>query len=59
MNDKTARRQLLAGMPTTERTLLLAGVSTLLVEGGDGAPDRPAVWTREFAAKWLRVPRRS
>ena len=55
MNDKTARRQLLAGMPTTERTLLLAGVSTLLVEGGDGPPIVLLHGPGEFAAKWLRV----
>jgi pimeloyl-ACP methyl ester carboxylesterase len=33
-----ARRQLLAGAPVTERRLELAGVSTAVLEGGDGPP---------------------
>jgi pimeloyl-ACP methyl ester carboxylesterase len=33
-----ARRRLLAGVPVTERRLPLAGVSTALLEGGDGPP---------------------
>ena len=33
-----ARRQLLARMPVTERRLLLAGISTAVLEAGDGPP---------------------
>lgn len=33
-----ARQQLLAYMPVTERRLLLAGISTAVLEGGDGPP---------------------
>jgi pimeloyl-ACP methyl ester carboxylesterase len=33
-----ARRRLLAGAPVTERRLELAGVSTAVLEGGDGPP---------------------
>jgi pimeloyl-ACP methyl ester carboxylesterase len=32
------RQQLLAHMPVTERRLLLAGISTAVLEGGDGPP---------------------
>lgn len=33
-----ARQRLLADMPVTERRLLLAGISTAVLEGGDGPP---------------------
>ena len=33
-----ARERLLAGIPVTERRLELAGVSTAVLEGGDGPP---------------------
>ena len=33
-----ARERLLAGLPVTERRLRLAGVSTAVLEGGDGPP---------------------
>jgi pimeloyl-ACP methyl ester carboxylesterase len=33
-----ARRRLLTGLPVTERRLLLAGVSTAVLEGGEGPP---------------------
>jgi pimeloyl-ACP methyl ester carboxylesterase len=36
--DDQARRRLLAGIPVTERRLELAGVSTAVLEGGDGPP---------------------
>jgi pimeloyl-ACP methyl ester carboxylesterase len=50
---ENARRRLLAGAPVTERRLQLAGVSTALLEGGDGSP--VVFLQREFAAVWLRV----
>ena len=34
----SARQRLLAGIPVTERRLQLAGVSTAVLEGGDGPP---------------------
>jgi pimeloyl-ACP methyl ester carboxylesterase len=36
--DYEARRRLLAGTPVTERRLEVAGVSTAVLEGGDGPP---------------------
>jgi pimeloyl-ACP methyl ester carboxylesterase len=33
-----ARQQLVAGLPVTERRLLSAGISTAVLEGGDGPP---------------------
>jgi pimeloyl-ACP methyl ester carboxylesterase len=36
--DEDARKRLLAGIPVTERRLELAGVSTAVLEGGDGPP---------------------
>jgi pimeloyl-ACP methyl ester carboxylesterase len=48
-----ARQRLLAGLPLTERRLQLAGVSTAVLEGGDGPP---IVFLQgEFAAVWMRV----
>ena len=35
---KSARQRLLADLPVTERRLLLAGISTAVLEGGDGPP---------------------
>ena len=49
------RARLLTGLPVRERRLELAGVSTAVLEGGDG---RPLVLLHEpgsFAAHWLRV----
>jgi pimeloyl-ACP methyl ester carboxylesterase len=48
-----ARERLLSGVPVTERRLRLAGVSTAVLEGGDGPP---IVFLQgEFAAVWMRV----
>lgn len=50
---EVARERLLSGLPVTERRLQLAGVSTAVLEGGDG---RPIVLLQgEFAAVWMRV----
>jgi pimeloyl-ACP methyl ester carboxylesterase len=50
---ENARQRLLADMPVTERRLQLAGVSTAVLEGGDGPP---IVFLQgEFAAVWMRV----
>jgi pimeloyl-ACP methyl ester carboxylesterase len=38
LRGEDARRRLLADMPVTERRLLLAGISTAVLDGGDGPP---------------------
>ncbi len=48
-----ARARLLSGLPVTERRLQLAGVSTAVLEGGDGPPI--VLLQGEFAAVWMRV----
>ena len=50
-----ARERLLAGIPVTERRRELAGVSTAVLEGGEGPPVVLLHGPGEFAAKWLRV----
>ncbi|TWF81453.1 pimeloyl-ACP methyl ester carboxylesterase [Pseudonocardia hierapolitana] len=52
------RETLLAGFPVDERRRHLAGVSTAVLEGGDGAAGPPVVLLHgpgEFAATWLPV----
>jgi len=44
---------LLAGLPVTERRLQLAGVSSAVLDGGDGPPI--VLLQGEFAAVWMRV----
>jgi pimeloyl-ACP methyl ester carboxylesterase len=48
-----ARERLLSDLPVTERRLQLAGVSTAVLEGGDGPPI--VLLQGEFAAVWMRV----
>jgi len=50
-----ARERLLAGMPVTERRLELAGISTAVLEGGDGPPIILLHGPGEYAAKWMRI----
>jgi pimeloyl-ACP methyl ester carboxylesterase len=50
-----ARQQLLAGIPIAERRLRLEGVSTAVLEGGDGPPLVLLHSSGEFAALWMRV----
>jgi pimeloyl-ACP methyl ester carboxylesterase len=52
---KHARERLLAEMPVTERRLQLAGISTAVLEGGDGPSVVLLHGPGEYAAKWLRV----
>jgi pimeloyl-ACP methyl ester carboxylesterase len=52
---EAARQRLLTGMPVTERRLELAGVSTAVLEGGDGLPVVLLHGAGEFAACWMRV----
>ena len=49
------RARLLAGLPIEERRLDLAGVSTAVLEGGDGPPLVLLHEPGSFAAHWLRV----
>src|SRR5919198_913512 len=49
------RPRLLAGLPIEERRLDLAGVSTAVLEGGDGPPLVLLHEPGSFAAHWLRV----
>ena len=51
----SARERLLATMPVTERRLELAGISTAVLEGGDGPPVVLLHGPGEYAAKWMRV----
>ncbi len=50
-----ARERLLAEMPVTERRLDLAGVSTAVLEGGEGPPIVLLHGQGGFAAMWGRV----
>ena len=50
-----ARERLLAGLPVTERRIRLAGISTAMLEGGDGPPLVLLHGPGEYAAKWMRV----
>ena len=49
------RERLLEGLPVTERMLRLGGVSTAILEGGDGPPVVLLHSSGEFAALWMRV----
>ena len=51
----SARERLLAGMPVTERRLQLIGVSTAVLEGGDGPPLILLHGPGGYAAHWMRV----
>jgi FAD/FMN-containing dehydrogenase/pimeloyl-ACP methyl ester carboxylesterase len=50
-----ARERLLAGLPVTQRRLRLAGVSTVVLEGGDGPPLVLLHGPAGHAAHWMRV----
>jgi pimeloyl-ACP methyl ester carboxylesterase len=52
---KQARERLLSAMPVTEQRLELAGISTAVLEGGDGPPIVLLHGPGEYAAKWMRV----
>jgi pimeloyl-ACP methyl ester carboxylesterase len=49
------RERMLAGLPITERRLEVAGVSTAMLQGGDGPPIVLLHSSGEFAALWSRV----
>lgn len=50
-----ARQRLLAGIPVTQRRLELAGISTAVLEGGEGAPIVLLHGPGESAANWRWV----
>jgi pimeloyl-ACP methyl ester carboxylesterase len=50
-----ARERLLAAMPVTERRLQLAGISTAVLEGGDGPPVVLLHGPGAIAAEWMSV----
>ena len=50
-----AREELLDATPVTERQLMLAGISTAVLIGGDGPPIVLLHGPGEFAFTWLRV----
>lgn len=50
-----ARAQLLATMPVTERRIELAGISTAVLEGGDGPPLVLLHGPSAYAAVWFQV----
>jgi len=52
---ESVRARLLAGLPVIERQVQLAGVSTAVLEGGDGPPMVLLHGPGEFAASWLAV----
>lgn len=53
--DGSVRDRLLAALPVGERSLDLAGISTAILEGGDGPPLVLLHGAGEFAAVWGRV----
>lgn len=55
VTGQAARDRIVASMPVVERRLHLAGVSTAVLEGGDGPPMVLLHGQGEFAAVWLRV----
>ena len=53
--DHNTRERMLAELPVTERRLQLAGISSAVLEGGDGPPVLLLHGPGEFAALWGRV----
>lgn len=53
--DEGARGRLLADLPVTQRRLELAGVSTAVLEGGDGPPLLLLHGPGDLAITWMRV----
>jgi pimeloyl-ACP methyl ester carboxylesterase len=54
-SGEEARERLLAGLPVIDRRLELAGISTAVLEGGNGPPIVLLHGPGEYAAKWMRV----
>ncbi len=49
------RAQLLASIPATERRVHASGISTAVLEGGEGSPVVLLHGAGEFAATWMRI----
>ena len=54
-NLQSPRRQLLAALPVKERRLELAGISTVVLEGGEGPPVVLLHGPMAYAAHWMGV----
>ena len=52
-SGEVARELLISGLPVTERKLNVNGVSTAVLEGGDGPPI--VLLQAEFGAVWMQV----
>ena len=52
---EAARQRLLTDLPVTERRLQLAGISTAVLEGGQGTPVILLHGPSGYAAHWMRV----
>ena len=52
---ESIRERLLAGLAVTERRLSLNGVTTAVLEGGEGAPVVLLHGPGAYAAHWLRI----
>ena len=55
LTGEAARERLLAWMPVTERRVTLAGISTAILEGGDGPPVVLLHGPGAYAAHWMRI----
>ncbi|MER8459648.1 hypothetical protein NKH24_26815 [Mesorhizobium sp. M1300] len=55
ISGEAARKRLLTGLSIAERRLELAGISTVLLDGGAGSPIVLLHGPGEHAAKWLRI----
>src|SRR5438132_4274872 len=55
VQEGTARERVLGELPFTERRLELAGISTVVMEGGDGPPIVLLHEQGAFAGAWMRV----
>ena len=55
LRGEEARRGLLAGLPVTERRLHLAGISTAVLEGGEGPPIVLLHGPMANATHWMRI----
>lgn len=54
-SQRTARARVLDGLPVTERRLSLNGISTAVLEGGEGPPILLLHGPSGYAAHWLEV----
>jgi pimeloyl-ACP methyl ester carboxylesterase len=55
MKNKPDVKRLLSGLPVSERRLMLAGVSTPVLEGGDGPPVVLLHGPGAYGAHWMEV----